>query len=57
MSPPPPGVAPGLYRVVVTVPGMNVPPKYSSEADTVLGLEVAMDAKGMRDGIKFDLNF
>ncbi len=56
-SPPPPGVAPGLYRVVVTVPGMNVPPKYSSEADTVLGLEVAMDAKGMREGIKFDLNF
>ena len=41
-SPPPPGVAPGLYRVVVTVPGMNIPAKYSSEADTVLGQEVAM---------------
>jgi hypothetical protein len=53
----PPGVAPGLYRVVVTKEGMSIPPKYSTEADTVLGQEVAMDAKGIQEGIKFDLQF
>ena len=41
----------------MTVPGMNIPAKYSSEADTVLGQEVANDAKGRREGIKFDLRF
>ncbi len=50
-------MAPGLYRVVVTAPGMNIPAKYSTEADTVLGQEVALDAAGIREGIKFDLKF
>jgi hypothetical protein len=53
----PPGVAPGFYRVVVTVDGMNIPPKYSTEAGTILGQEVAMDSDGSRQGIKFDLKF
>jgi hypothetical protein len=53
----PPGVAPGLYRVVVTAPGLNIPEKYSTEAGTILGQEVAMDAKGIQEGIKFDLKF
>jgi len=52
-----PGVTPGLYRVVITVDGMNIPPRYSTEAGTVLGQEVAMDAKGIQEGIKFDLRF
>ena len=51
------GVAPGLYRVVITVDGMTIPPKYSTEAGTVLGQEVAMDAAGIQQGIKFDLKF
>jgi hypothetical protein len=53
----PPGVAPGLYRVVVTKEGMDIPPKYSTEAGTVLGQEVAMDAPGIQEGIKFNLQF
>ena len=53
----PPGVAPGLYRVVVTKPGLDIPAKYSTEAGTVLGQEVAMDAAGIQQGLKFDLKF
>jgi hypothetical protein len=53
----PPGVAPALYRVVVTVPGLNIPPKYSTEEGAILGQEVAMDAKGIQEGLKFDLKF
>jgi hypothetical protein len=53
----PPGVAPGLYRVVVTSPGVNIPPKYSTEDAAILGQEVAMDAKGIQEGLKFDLKF
>jgi len=52
-----PGVAPGLYRVVITKEGMNIPAKYSTEAGTVLGQEVAQDAKGIQEGVKFDLRF
>jgi hypothetical protein len=53
----PPGVAPGLYRVVITKAGMDIPPQYSTEAGTILGQEVAMDAKGIQEGIKFNLKF
>jgi hypothetical protein len=53
----PPGVAPGLYRIVVTAPGGNIPAKYSTEEGSVLGQEVAMDAKGIQEGLKFDLKF
>jgi hypothetical protein len=52
-----PGVAPGLYRVVITMDGMKIPPQYSTETGTILGQEVAMDAKGIQEGIKFDLKF
>lgn len=52
-----PGVAPGLYRVVVTDDAKTIPPKYSTEAGTILGMEVARDAKGVREGVKFDLQY
>ena len=51
----PPGVAPGLYRVEITKAGDNVPAKYNS--DTTLGQEVALDAQGLREGVKFDLKY
>ncbi len=53
----PPGVAPGMYRVVITKQGVSIPPKYSSEDATTLGQEVAQDAKGIQEGIKFNLKF
>jgi len=53
----PPGVAPGMYRVVITKQGVNIPPQYSSETETTLGQEVALDAKGIQEGIKFNLKF
>ena len=53
----PPGVAPGFYRVVITKPGMDIPAKYSSESDTTLGQEVAVDAVGIHKGIEFDLHY
>jgi hypothetical protein len=55
----PPGVGPGLYRIVITKDGVKIPDKYSTEANTILGQEVANDAKGIRDmkGIKFELKF
>jgi hypothetical protein len=52
-----PGVAPGLYRVVVTDDAKTIPPKYSTESGTILGMEVARDAKGAREGVKFDLQY
>jgi hypothetical protein len=51
----PPGVAPGLYRVEITKAGENIPAKYNTE--TVFGQEAAQDAKGLREGIKFDLKY
>ncbi len=51
----PPGVAPGFYRVEITEPGANVPAKYNTE--TTLGQEVALDAKGIQEGINFDLKY
>jgi hypothetical protein len=49
----PPGVAPGFYRVEITKSGETIPAKYNT--DTILGQEAAIDAKGIREGIKFDL--
>jgi hypothetical protein len=51
----PPGVPPGFYRVEIPKPGLNVPPKYNTE--TTLGQEVANDAVGIMEGIRFDLKF
>ena len=55
----PPGMGPGLYRVVITKEGAEIPEKYSTEANTVLGREVARDAEGIQNmqGIKFNLKF
>jgi hypothetical protein len=53
----PPGVAPGLYRVVVTAPGGSIPAKYGTEEGSILGQEVAMDAKGIQEGLKYDLKY
>jgi hypothetical protein len=51
----PPGVAPGFYRVEITKQGDNIPAKYNTE--TTLGQEVALDAKGIQEGINFDLKY
>jgi hypothetical protein len=51
----PPGVPPGFYRVEITKAGLNVPVKYNTE--TILGQEVANDAVGIMEGIRFDLKF
>ena len=55
----PPGMGPGFYRVVITKEGMKIPEKYSTEANTVLGQEIARDAEGIQNmkGIKFNLKF
>ena len=51
----PPGVAPGFYRVEITKAGEDIPAKYNTE--TIFGQEVAVDAKGVREGIRFDLKY
>ena len=51
----PPGVPPGFYRVEITKADMKIPAKYNKE--TIFGQEVAIDAEGIRNGIKFDLEF
>jgi hypothetical protein len=53
----PPGVGPGFYRVEITKAGEQIPAEYNT--DTILGQEVARDAKGIIDmkGIKFDLKY
>jgi len=51
----PPGVAPGLYRVEITKAGEDIPAKYNTE--TIFGQEIAIDAKGIQQGIKFDLKY
>jgi hypothetical protein len=50
-----PGVPPGFYRVEVTKEKMKIPAKYNKE--TTLGQEVALDAKGIQEGIRFDVDF
>jgi hypothetical protein len=49
-----PGVAPGFYRVQITMQGENIPARYNSE--TTLGEEVASDSR-YTTGIKYDLNY
>jgi hypothetical protein len=51
----PPGVAPGFYRVEITKSGEEVPAKYNSA--TTLGQEIALDAAGIQEGIKFNLKY
>jgi hypothetical protein len=51
----PPGVAPGLYRVEITKAGENIPAKYNTE--TTFGQEVALDAAGIREGLKYNLTY
>jgi hypothetical protein len=53
----PPGMAPGFYRVEITKEGEQIPAKYNTA--TILGQEVAADAKGIMDmkGIKFNLEY
>lgn len=51
----PPGVAPGFYRVEITKDGENIPAKYNTE--TVFGQEIAIDAKGIAEGIAFDMKY
>ena len=51
----PPGVPPGFYRVEITKAGEKIPAKYNKE--TIFGQEVAIDAEGVRNGIKFDLDY
>jgi hypothetical protein len=51
----PPGVAPGFYRIEISKAGEDIPAKYNTE--TVLGQEVAMDAKGIQEGITLDLKY
>ena len=51
----PPGVAPGLYRIEIAKAGENIPAKYNTE--TTLGQEVALDAAGIREGIRFNLAY
>ena len=50
------GVQPGLYRVEISKQANGqetVPAKYNTQ--TTLGQEVALDAKGMQEGVKFEL--
>jgi hypothetical protein len=56
-KPEPPGVAPGFYRIVVTKDGLDIPAKYSKVEDAILGQEVAQDAPGIQEGLKYDLRF
>jgi hypothetical protein len=50
-----PGVAPGFYRVEIAKAGENIPAQYNT--NTILGQEVASDAKGVREGVRFDLKY
>ena len=50
-----PGVAPGFYRVEITRPDENIPAKYNTA--TTIGQEVAIDAQGINQGIKFNLTY
>ena len=51
----PPGVAPGLYHVEITKAGDDIPAKYNTK--TTLGQEVAIDARGLAEGIAFKLDY
>jgi hypothetical protein len=49
------GAAPGFYRIEITEAGDNIPAKYN--AKTILGQEVADDAKGILGMIRLDLKY
>jgi hypothetical protein len=51
----PPGIAPGFYRVEIEHPSIKVPDKYNT--NTEFGQEVALDAKGIQEGIEFKMSF
>jgi len=51
----PPGIAPGFYRVEITKDGEKIPVKYNTQ--TIFGQEIAIDAKGIQEGIEFDLKY
>lgn len=51
----PQGVGPGFYRVEITTTEDVIPAKYNTK--TVLGQEVASNAKGIAEGIVFDLEY
>jgi hypothetical protein len=51
----PSGAPPGLYRVEITKTGEDIPAKYNTA--TILGQEVALDAAGIREGIRFNLAY
>ena len=48
-----PGGAPGLYKVKVTSPNVQLPAKYNTQ--TVLGAEVAPDSATAMSGVNFNL--
>ena len=50
-----PAWPPGWYRVEITKAGENIPAKYNTH--TTLGQEIALDAAGIREGIKFSLQY
>jgi hypothetical protein len=50
-----PGVPPGFYRVEITKAGVEIPEQYNRK--TILGQEVALDAKGIMEGIRFNVDF
>ena len=51
----PPGIAPGFYRVEITKDGEKIPVKYNTK--TIFGQEIAVDAKGLQEGIEYDLKY
>lgn len=54
---PPAGMGPGFYRVVVTKEGMTIPDKYSTEAATILGIEISRDFPSAMGPVPFELKF
>ncbi len=51
----PPGVPCGFYNVEIAKPGEYIPTKYN--ANTILGQEIALDAAGITEGVKFELEY
>lgn len=49
-----PGCAPGLYRVEITAADGSIGPKYNTE--TTLGQEVAVDAAGLQEGVRIEVD-
>ena len=51
----PPGVPCGFYNVEIAKPGEYIPTKYNY--NTILGQEIALDAAGIAEGVKFELQY